>query len=160
MYRKILTTIDLSEAEMTQKEIVAALEIAKIEKAQLRLVNVQSMMPLAFMDMDYVPVDLVAQLRERVGTELARVWLPMTTDAAAQLCHFSGCADRDRRFGDGRRKESVGAAGRSPGAGRGHRRRSAGGRRDLRSLAAVCPGRRDAGRRGGFRYAGVAVTAV
>ena len=56
MYRKILTPIDLSEAEMTQKGIVAALEIAKSGKAQLRLVNVQPLLPLAFMD--YVPADL------------------------------------------------------------------------------------------------------
>jgi hypothetical protein len=40
MYRKILTPIDLSEAEITQKGIVAALEIAKSGKAQFRLVNV------------------------------------------------------------------------------------------------------------------------
>jgi hypothetical protein len=40
MYRKILTPIDLSEAEITQKGIVAAVEIAKIEMSQLRLINV------------------------------------------------------------------------------------------------------------------------
>ena len=70
MYRKILTPIDLSEAELTQKGIVAALEIAKIGKSQLRLVNVQPLMPLAFMD--YMPADLDAQRHEKVGAELAK----------------------------------------------------------------------------------------
>ena len=70
MYRKILTPIDLSEAELTQKGIVAALEIAKFGKAQLRLVNVQPLLPLAFMD--YVPADLDAQRHEKVGAELAK----------------------------------------------------------------------------------------
>ena len=84
----------------------------------------------------------------------------MTTDAAAQLAIFSGCADRDRRFGDRRREESVGAAGASAGAGRGHRRRSPRRSRDLRAVAAVRAGRRDAGGRGEFRCAGVAVTAL
>jgi nucleotide-binding universal stress UspA family protein len=71
MYRKILTPIDLSEAELTQKGIVAAVEFAKVGKAQLRLVNVQPMMPLAFMD--YVPADLDAQRHENVKAELAKV---------------------------------------------------------------------------------------
>ncbi len=70
MYRKILTPIDLSEAEMTQKGIVAALEIAKSGKAQLRLVNVQPLLPLAFMD--YVPADLDAQRHEKLRAELTK----------------------------------------------------------------------------------------
>jgi len=70
MYRKILTPIDLSEAEMTQKGIVAALEVAKFWKAQLRLVNVQPLLPLAFMD--HVPADLDAQRHEKLRAELAK----------------------------------------------------------------------------------------
>jgi len=70
MYRKILTPIDLSEAEMTQKGIVAALEIAKSGKAQLRLVNVQPLLPLAIMD--YVPADLDAQRHEKLRAELTK----------------------------------------------------------------------------------------
>jgi nucleotide-binding universal stress UspA family protein len=70
MYRKILTPIDLSEAEMTQKGIVAALEIAKSGKAQLRLVNVQPLLPLAFMD--YVPADLDAQRHGKLRAELGK----------------------------------------------------------------------------------------
>ena len=70
MYRKILTPIDLSEAEMTQKGIVAALEVAKFWKAQLRLVNVQPLLPLAFME--HVPADLDAQRHEKLRAELAK----------------------------------------------------------------------------------------
>jgi nucleotide-binding universal stress UspA family protein len=71
MYRKILTPIDLSEAQMTQKGIIAALEIAKFGKSELRLVNVQPLLPLAFMD--YVPANLDAQQHEKAGAELAKV---------------------------------------------------------------------------------------
>ena len=70
MYRKILTPIDLSEAEMTQKGIAAALEIAKFGKAQFRVVNVQPLLPLAFMD--YMPADLDAQRHEKVAAELVK----------------------------------------------------------------------------------------
>ncbi|HEY8008753.1 MAG TPA: universal stress protein [Methylocella sp.] len=70
MYRKILTPIDLSEPDMIQKGVAAALEIAKIEKAQLRLVNVQPLLPLAFVD--YVPADLDAQRHEKLRAELAK----------------------------------------------------------------------------------------
>ena len=71
MYRKILAPIDLCEAEMTQKGIAAALENAKTEKAQLRLVNVQRVTPFALAD--YVPVDLEARLREDLEAELAKL---------------------------------------------------------------------------------------
>ena len=49
---------------------LAALEIAKFGKAQLRLVNVQPLLPLAFMD--YVPANLDAQQHEKAGAELAK----------------------------------------------------------------------------------------
>jgi nucleotide-binding universal stress UspA family protein len=71
LYNKILIPIDLSEPEMTQKGIAAALELARLGKAQVRLVNVQSPTPLAFMD--YVPADFDAKLREALEGELASV---------------------------------------------------------------------------------------
>ena len=71
MYKKILTPIDLSEPAMTQKAIAASLELAKLGHAQIRLVNVQALTPLAFMD--YVPADFDQRLRDSIDQELAKV---------------------------------------------------------------------------------------
>jgi hypothetical protein len=70
LYHNILTPIDLSEPAMTQKGIAAAIEIAKIGKARIRLVYVQSLMPLAFME--YAPADFDERVRESTEGELAR----------------------------------------------------------------------------------------
>ena len=70
LYQKILTPIDLSEPAMTQKGIAAAIELAKIAKAQIRLIYVQSLMPLAFME--YAPADFDERLRESTEGELAK----------------------------------------------------------------------------------------
>ncbi|MGA8172337.1 MAG: universal stress protein [Methylocystis sp.] len=70
MYKKILTPIDLSEPAMTQKGIAASIEIARQNNAQIRLVYVQELTPLAFMD--YVPADFDQRLRESTEGELAK----------------------------------------------------------------------------------------
>ena len=84
----------------------------------------------------------------------------MTTDAAAQLAILADALTEIVDLATGGEKKVSAPPARSAGAGRGHRRRSAGGRCDLRALAAVRAGRRDAGRRGEFRCAGVGVTAL
>ena len=71
MYKKILVPVDLSEPDMAQKGIAAAVELAKVGGAEIRLVTVQSPTPLAFMD--YVPADFDAQLRANAEEELSRV---------------------------------------------------------------------------------------
>ena len=71
MYTRILVPIDLSEVEMTRKGIAVALQIACIEKAQLRIVNVQELTPFAFAE--YVPVNLEVLLREDLETMLINV---------------------------------------------------------------------------------------
>ena len=71
MYTRILVPIDLCEVELTQMGIAAAVQIAKSEKAQLRLVNVQELTPFAIAD--YVPVNLEVLLREDLETMLMKV---------------------------------------------------------------------------------------
>ena len=71
MYTRILVPIDLCEVEMTQEGIAAAIQIAEIEKAQLRLVNVQELTPFAMAE--YVPVNLEVLLREDIETMLINV---------------------------------------------------------------------------------------
>jgi nucleotide-binding universal stress UspA family protein len=70
LYHKILTPIDLSEPAMTQKGIAASIEIAKIANAQIRLVYVQAITPMAFME--YAPADFDERLRESTEGELAK----------------------------------------------------------------------------------------
>ncbi|HYA79333.1 MAG TPA: universal stress protein [Methylocystis sp.] len=69
MFRKILVAVDLSEPVMTKLSLSAALEQAKISKAQLRVINVQALTPMAFLD--YMPPDLDQKIRESAEAELA-----------------------------------------------------------------------------------------
>jgi nucleotide-binding universal stress UspA family protein len=89
LYQKILTPIDLSEPAMTQKAIAAAIEIAKMAKAQIRLVYVQALTPLAFME--YAPADFDERLRESTEGEL--------TKAAAQIDYSQELVSTALRFG-------------------------------------------------------------
>jgi nucleotide-binding universal stress UspA family protein len=54
---------------MTERGIAASLELARPANAQIRVINVQSPTPLAFLD--YVPADFDARLRESIAAELA-----------------------------------------------------------------------------------------
>jgi nucleotide-binding universal stress UspA family protein len=71
LYKKILIPVDLSEPAMSEKGEAAAVELAKIGKAEVRLINVQLPTPLTFMD--YVPDDFEAQLRENSDNELKEI---------------------------------------------------------------------------------------
>ncbi len=70
MYKKILVAIDLSEPDMTNLALAAAIEHAKMSNALLRVVNVQAVAPMAFLD--YAPPDLDARIRENAEIELGR----------------------------------------------------------------------------------------
>jgi universal stress protein F len=68
MFRKILVPVDLAEPELTKVAIEEAVALAKNNNADLRLVNVQSLVPVAFID--YVPPNFDVQLRETSQREL------------------------------------------------------------------------------------------
>jgi nucleotide-binding universal stress UspA family protein len=70
MYKKILVAVDISEADVTQPALEAAVELAKVEPdAQLRLVNVQPLVPVAFID--YIPPNFDEEMREATEKDLA-----------------------------------------------------------------------------------------
>jgi nucleotide-binding universal stress UspA family protein len=72
MYKKILVPVDLGEPEMTQLALDAALALAKIDgEARLRLVNVQPLVPVAFID--YIPPNFDEEMREAAEKDLADV---------------------------------------------------------------------------------------
>src|SRR6204780_3480938 len=55
MYKRIVLAVDLLEPAPSPKGLAQAVELAKTGDGELRLVNVQPVMPATFME--YVPVD-------------------------------------------------------------------------------------------------------
>ncbi|MBI1981053.1 MAG: universal stress protein [Methylocystis sp.] len=71
MYRKILLPIDITEPAMTDRAIAVAQQLAKAFDSEMRLVNVQSLLPIAFLD--YVPENFDLQVRNGLEKEIAAV---------------------------------------------------------------------------------------
>jgi nucleotide-binding universal stress UspA family protein len=71
MFEKLLIPVDLTEPEMTRQATVEALDIARAKTAQLRLVNIQSLVPVAFID--FIPPNFDEELRTNAEQELAEV---------------------------------------------------------------------------------------
>ena len=72
MYSKILVPIDLAESEMTSLALEAALTILKqSQAAQLRLLNIQPLVPIALID--YIPPNFDMEMRETAEKYLAEV---------------------------------------------------------------------------------------
>ncbi len=71
MYRKILLPIDITEAAMTDRAIAVAQGLAKPFDSEMRLVNVQSLLPIAFLD--YAPENFDLQVRRGLEKEMATV---------------------------------------------------------------------------------------
>jgi nucleotide-binding universal stress UspA family protein len=68
MFEKILVPVDLTEPELTRQALEEAVAIAK-SAAKLRLVNVQSLVPVAFID--YIPANFDEELRASAEQEIA-----------------------------------------------------------------------------------------
>ena len=85
MFKKILVPIDLAEPELTKTAVEEAIALAKDSNADLRLVNVQSLVPVAFID--YVPPNFDAQLRETtqqaLDDEVKRIDYPQNRISSA-----------------------------------------------------------------------------
>jgi nucleotide-binding universal stress UspA family protein len=72
MYKKILVPVDLSEPDMTKLALDAALALAKTEAdSSLRLINVQPLVPVAFVD--YIPPNFDEEMREAAEKDLAEL---------------------------------------------------------------------------------------
>jgi nucleotide-binding universal stress UspA family protein len=71
MYKKILIPVDLSEPEMSQIAIDAALALGQADMAALRLINVQPLVPVAFVD--YIPPNFDNEMRDLAEKDLAGV---------------------------------------------------------------------------------------
>jgi len=70
MFKKVMLPIDLEETDMARQAIEAAMEIAGPE-AELRLVNVQAMMPATFVE--YGPPDYEGEVRLVAEKQIAEI---------------------------------------------------------------------------------------
>jgi nucleotide-binding universal stress UspA family protein len=71
MFRKILVPVDVSDVEIAQPALKAALRLAQYADGDLRLINVQSLMPVTYME--YVPADFDVKLRQNAEQTLAEI---------------------------------------------------------------------------------------
>ncbi len=69
MFKKILVPVDLSEPDMTKLAVDAAVALAKTTPdSSIRLVNVQPLVPVAFVD--YIPPNFDEEMREAAEKDL------------------------------------------------------------------------------------------
>jgi universal stress protein F len=68
MFKKILAAIDLTESQMTKQAIDKAAALARAFNSELRLVNVQTLIPVAFLD--YVKGDFDTDIRLGIEEEI------------------------------------------------------------------------------------------
>lgn len=69
MFKKVLVPVDLAEPDVAAPALAQAREIARISGGELRLINIQSLMPATFMD--YVPAGFDEEQRSRAEAALA-----------------------------------------------------------------------------------------
>jgi universal stress protein F len=85
MYKRIVLAVDLAEPTLSPKGLAQAVELAKTGGSELRLVNVQPVIPATFME--YVPVDFDADQakrgKEALDAILTAVDLPPERKTAA-----------------------------------------------------------------------------
>ena len=85
MYKRIVLAVDLLEPTPSPKGLTQALELAKTGDGELRLVNVQPVMPATFME--YVPVDFdvdqAKRSKEALDAILGGIDLPADRKSAA-----------------------------------------------------------------------------
>jgi nucleotide-binding universal stress UspA family protein len=85
MYKRIVLAVDLLEPTSSPKGLTQAVELAKTGDGELRLVNVQPVMPATFME--YVPVDFdveqAKRSREALDAILDSIDLPAERKSAA-----------------------------------------------------------------------------
>jgi len=78
MFYRIILAVDLADDAPIPKGLAQALELAKASEGELRLVNVQPLLPATFME--YVPADFDEEQEKRATDALeaiaARIQLP------------------------------------------------------------------------------------
>ena len=98
MLRKLLVPIDLVEPEFVKRATEEAQKLAKPFDSEVRLVNVQSLIPIAFLD--YVPEDfdrgLESNVRKALDGEMAKLAekINLPPDRVSSVVLFGPVHDR------------------------------------------------------------------
>jgi nucleotide-binding universal stress UspA family protein len=71
MFKKILVPVDLADLDVAQPALEKAVALSKTSGAELRLLNVMSMVPAAYLD--YMPSNYDTQERTRAETDIAKL---------------------------------------------------------------------------------------
>ena len=90
MYKRIILAVDLAEPGPQPKGLAEAMELAEAGGGDLRLVNVQPVLPATFME--YVPADFDAEQEERAKTALAAIAaaVSLPKDKVSQVVRVGG----------------------------------------------------------------------
>jgi nucleotide-binding universal stress UspA family protein len=84
MYKRIILAVDLAETSTRPKGLAEALELAKAWGGDLRLVNVQPIVPATFME--YVPADFDAEQSKRATEALEAIITEIDLPANRKSC--------------------------------------------------------------------------
>jgi nucleotide-binding universal stress UspA family protein len=84
MYKRIVLAVDLAESDIAPKGLPEALELARAGGGELRLVNVQPVIPATFME--YVPVDFDEEQEKRTRAELETILAGVDLPAQRKSC--------------------------------------------------------------------------
>lgn len=71
MFARILVPVDMTESEMTEQSVRMAEAVAKKFDSDVRLINVQSLLPIALID--YVPENFDDEIRLGLAKEIAAI---------------------------------------------------------------------------------------
>ncbi len=71
MFKRLLVPVDLADVETARPAIRRAVAIARSSGGQIRLINVQTIVPVMYME--YVPVDFDQRERQQAERELAQI---------------------------------------------------------------------------------------
>ena len=85
MYKRIVLAVDLAEPAPTPKGLTQAVELAKAGGGEVRLVNVQPVIPATFME--YVPVDFDVEQAKRSQEALDEILAAVDLPARLWRCY-------------------------------------------------------------------------
>ncbi len=71
MFKRVLLPVDLTESAMNDRAIAVAKDIAESFDSDIHVVNVQSLLPIAFLD--YVPADFGEDIKRGLEKEIAAI---------------------------------------------------------------------------------------
>ena len=98
MYKRIVLAVDLAEPSPAPKGLTQAIELAKTGGGELRLVNVQPVIPATFME--YVPVDFdVDQAKRAKASSILEISLRWRSRARSSMARSLSDEARSARSG-------------------------------------------------------------